>query len=306
MNFLHTLRDLFRPPQPPASEAVQAMRSHKVYCIGPHGLHRMAYTEWGDPHNPKVLLCVHGLTRNGRDFDMLAQALSDEYRVICPDIAGRGHSDWLTCKEDYILPVYVADIITLIARLNVETVHWVGTSMGGLIGMMIASQPLSPISRLVLNDVGPKITVAALRRIGKYVGDTPRFTSHQEAETYLREICAPFGPLTDAQWKHITTHSTRIEPDGALTMAYDPGIGETFRHTPVLMDIDMWTIYDQITCPTLVLRGGNSDLLEYSTLKAMEQRGPHARTIQFPGVGHAPMLMARDQINAIRTFLLDA
>ena len=304
MSFLDSLRNLFKVPPAPA-RPYHGLREHTVQCLGPHGLHRMAYTEWGDPKNPRVLVCAHGLTRNGRDFDDLARALADHYRVICPDVVGRGRSDWLGVKSDYGFPLYVADMITLIARLNVESVHWFGTSMGGLIGMLIASQPHSPIKRLVLNDVGPVVTAASLRRIGQYVGTAPRFPTMAEAEAYIRMVSAPFGPLTDAQWRHLTEYTVR-PVEGGFAMVYDPGIGDVFRNMPILLDVDWWDTYERIRCPTLALRGAESDLLEHETLVAMSKRGPKAGIVEFPGVGHAPMLMDEGQISVVREFLLKA
>ena len=285
---------------------VPAMREASVQCMGPHGLHRMAYTEWGDPDNPRVLVCVHGLTRNGRDFDDLARALADEYRVVCPDVVGRGRSDWLDVKADYGFPVYVNDMVTLIARLNVNEVHWVGTSMGGIIGMVLASQPHTPITRLVLNDVGPVITSASLQRIAQYVGRAPEFPDLVAAEAWIREIGASFGALTDEQWHHLTVYSVRpLEgEEGGFAMVYDPGLGDVFRAAPILEDIDLWPVYEAIRCPTLALRGADSDLLEAGTLSAMAARGPCARTVEFTGVGHAPMLMDPAQIAVVHDFLL--
>ena len=280
------------------------MRHRTVQCAGAHGLHRMAYTEWGDKANPRVLMCVHGLTRNGRDFDFLAEALAADYRVVCPDVVGRGRSDWLPVKTDYGFPQYVADMITLIARLDVEEVHWVGTSMGGLIGMLIASLPGAPITRMVLNDVGPKITAASIRRIAEYVGEAPVFADLDAAEAYIREISAPFGPLTDAQWRHLTTHAVK-PAEGGLAMVYDPGIGEPFRNAPLSMDIDLWATYDAIKCPTLVIRGADSDLLLHETAVQMAARGPRAQLVEVPGVGHAPMLLDATQIEIVSTFLRD-
>lgn len=303
MSLLSALRRLLQPE--PALPREFGLRERSVQCIGPHGLHRMAYTEWGDPDNPRVVVCVHGLTRNGRDFDDLARALSSHYRVICPDVVGRGRSDWLGVKADYGFPLYVADMITLIARLGVPTVHWVGTSMGGIIGMLIASQPHTPVTRLVLNDVGPVITAASLRRIGQYVGTAPRFPSMEAAEAYIREVSAPFGALSDAQWRHLTRYAVR-PVEGGFAMIYDPGIGEVFRQTPLLLDVSLWEVYDHVHCPTLALRGAESDLLEPATLTAMAERGPRARTVEFPGVGHAPMLMDPGQIAVVRDFLLEA
>ena len=279
-------------------------RLRSVQCIGAHGLHRIAYTEWGDPDNPRVLVCVHGLTRNGRDFDDLARAMARHYRVVCPDVAGRGRSAWLAVKDDYQLPTYVADMITLIARLNVDSVHWVGTSMGGLIGMLIASMPDNPIRRLVLNDVGPVVTAASLQRIGEYVGRAPLFPGYEAAERYIREISAPFGHLSDAQWRHLTETSVK-EVDGGWAMRYDPGIGDPFRKSPVLADVSLWPVYEAIGCPTLVVRGAESDLLLHETAAQMAARGPQARLVEVPGVGHAPTLMDDAQIAPVRDFLLE-
>lgn len=283
-----------------------AMREATLRCANPQGLHRIAYTEWGDPHNPDVLVCVHGLTRNGRDFDDLAEALSSDYRVICPDVVGRGRSEWLPAKSAYGLPQYVSDMMVLLARSRVESVHWLGTSMGGLIGMLIASQPDSPITRLVLNDVGPVITAASLRRIGDYVGRAPVFPDFAAAETYIRAVSAPFGPLTDEQWRRMTQTSVRARAGGGFEMRYDPGIGDVFRSAPVLNDVDLWPIYDAIRCPTLALRGETSDLLTPETHREMGRRGPQAKLMEVPGVGHAPMLMDSAQIALVRDFLLSA
>ena len=280
-------------------------RLHHVQCLGPGGLHRMAYWEWGDAGNPRVVVCVHGLSRQGRDFDELARDLCADARVICPDIVGRGESDWLDDPSGYAIPAYVADMVTLIARLDVAQVDWVGTSMGGLVGMGLAGLPHAPIRRLVLNDVGPVITAASLRRIGQYVGRAPRFADVTAAEAYIREVGAPFGALTDAQWRHLTEYSVRRMDDaeGGYAMIYDPGLGEVFRLNPVPVDIDLWPVYEAIRCPTLALRGADSDLLEASTLAAMGVRGPRARTVEFSGVGHAPMLMDPAQIAVVRDFL---
>ena len=285
---------------------VPPMRTGRVQCMGPHGLHHMAYVEWGDPGNPRVLICVHGLTRNGRDFDFLARALMYGYRVVCPDVAGRGRSEWLQAGADYGFPVYLSDMTTLIARLNVETVHWVGTSMGGLIGMMLAAQPDTPITRLVLNDVGPLITGDSLKRIGEYVGNAPLFPSFDDAEKYTRLVSVPFGALTDKQWRHLTEYSVHKRPDGQWEMRYDPALGEPFRNSFVYGNVDLWPVYDAVRCPTLLIRGAESDLLSPETALAMSRRGPRARLAEVPGVGHAPMFMDAYQIGLVRDFLLEA
>lgn len=280
------------------------MRQHTVQCLSPGGLHRMAYVEWGDPKNSRVLVCVHGLTRNARDFDFLAKSLSKHYRVVCPDVVGRGRSNWLRIKDNYQLQQYAADMVTLIARLGVDEVHWVGTSMGGLIGMALAAQADTPISRLVLNDVGPVISAAAVKRIGEYVGQMPEFPSFKDAEQYIRLVSAPFGKLTDAQWKHLAEHVTRQKADGSFELVYDPGIAEPFRKAMGDEDVSLWPLYDAIRCPTQVVRGAESDLLSHETCLEMGGRGPKALIAEIPGVGHAPMFLDEAQVAVVREFLL--
>lgn len=282
------------------------MRSRAVQCLGPHGFHRVAYAEWGDPGNGRVLICAHGLTRNGRDFDFLAHALSDHYRVVCPDMPGRGASDWLAVKDDYAIPVYANDMAALIARLDVDEVHWVGTSMGGLIGMVLASQPQTPIRRLVLNDVGPRITAVSLKRVGEYLGNAPTFGDIEEAERYMRLVSAPFGPLSDEQWHHLTRHMVRPADDGRLAINYDPDIAEPFRKATGDEDVDLWPLYEGIRCPTLVIRGAESDLLAPETVEQMAQRGPRAKVAEIRGVGHAPMFLDDGQVAIVRDFLTAA
>lgn len=289
-----------------ASEAAASFAERDVRCVSPAGLHRMAYNEWGERDNPNVLVCVPGLTRNSRDFDDLARAMASDYRVICPDVVGRGRSDWLRDPAGYGFPQYVADMIVLLARLDVESVNWFGTSMGGLIGMFIASQDESPITRLVLNDVGPVISGESLKRIGDYVGRAPKFDTFEDAEKYIRLVSAPFGALSDAQWRHLTETSLRHAADGRLEMRYDPGIGEPFRHAMGFQDVDLWPIYDRIRCPTLVVRGADSDLLKAETVTAMSARGPRPRTVEIANVGHAPMFLEAGQISIVREFLLSA
>lgn len=282
-----------------------AMRQHEVQCLSQAGFHRMAYTEWGDPANSKVLVCVHGLTRSGRDYDFLAQTMSGEYRVVCPDVVGRGISDWLPNKALYGVPQYMADMVTLLARLDVTSVDWVGTSMGGLIGMTLAALAKSPIRRLLLVDVGPVVTAASIARIGEFLGLAPRFDSIEQAEAYLRLVAAPFGPLSDAQWRHLTENTVKAHADGKYDVRYDPGIAEPFR---AVMgegkDHELWPVYDAIRCPTRVLRGETSDVLTRETAQEMTRRGPHAELVEIPGVGHAPMLLDEGQIHHVREFLL--
>ena len=288
-----------------------AMRQSFVKCLSPAGFHRMAYVEWGDAHNPRVLVCVHGLTRCGRDFDYLAQALAADYRVVCPDVVGRGQSDWLREPLHYAIPQYAADMVALLARLDVETVDWLGTSMGGMIGMALAAQAETPIRRLMLNDVGPVIGAGALARIGEYLATPPDFATIEEAERYIRLIAAPFGNLTDGQWRHLTERVVKTGSNGRIALRYDPGIAEPFKaavaaHGEAGKDVDLWPLYDMIRCPTLVVRGETSDLLSRQTVAAMGERGPRARGVEIPGVGHAPMFMDDDQVAVVRNFLLAA
>jgi pimeloyl-ACP methyl ester carboxylesterase len=278
------------------------MRERALPCLSPHGFHRMTYYEWGDPANPNVVICVHGLTRNGRDFDELARALSADYRVLCPDVPGRGKSEWLPHKEDYSYPVYCADMAALIARSGAQSVDWVGTSMGGLIGMLLAAQPNSPIRKLVMNDVGPFIPKASLERLATYVGKPVSYDSFDAFEQYIRTLSASFGPLTDAQWRHLAQTTAIRKEDGRWGTNYDPAISLPF--TGPIADVVLWPFWDKIRAPTLLLRGKESDLLLGETAHDMTTRGPKAKLVEFAGIGHAPMLMAADQINVVRQFLL--
>ena len=281
-----------------------SFRRHNVRCITPSGYHRMAYLEWGDPANPKVLVCVHGLSRSALDFDTLAQALAADYRVVSPDVAGRGDSEWLRNPMEYSVPTYVSDMVTLIARLNVDSVDWVGTSMGGLIGMGLACMPDAPIRRLVLNDVGPIVTAASLARIAKYLGKPPPLPSFAVAEQLVRATSATFGAHSDAQWRALTEHVVRRQADGSYRMHYDPAIALPFAADVNGKDMELWNFYDAITAKTLLLRGAESDLLRKETAVLMTQRGPKAKLVEFAGVGHAPTLMHADQIAVVKEFLL--
>jgi pimeloyl-ACP methyl ester carboxylesterase len=282
-----------------------------LQCLDSRGLHRMAYWQWGDAANPKVLVCVHGLTRQGRDFDALARALASEYRVVCPDVVGRGRSDWLADPMGYALPNYVADMVSLLARLDAQVVDWVGTSMGGLIGLGVASLSGSPVRKLVLNDVGPAIEPAALQRIGGYVGQSSFWASIDEAADASWALSQGFGPHSRGEWLALTT--PQIKPaaqDGrsGFVARCDPAIAVPFRAvTPELAKAGealLWQSYDRLHCPTLLLRGAESDLLSSATAQAMTQRGPRAQLHEFAGVGHAPTLVHADQIEVLRRFLL--
>lgn len=269
----------------------------------------MGYAEWGAADNPRVLICVHGLTRLGRDFDRLARALSSDYRVVCPDVVGRGRSDHLRDPMHYGVPQYVADMVTLIARLGVDRVDWVGTSMGGLIGIGLAGQQNSPTRRLIINDVGPRLDAAAIARIGDYVGAPMSFASIDQAVEYISTIAAPFGLTRREDWRELIEPGLKREGARWL-LHYDPRIAVPFKaSTPeraAADEIILWALYDNIRCPTLVIRGENSDLLSRATLAEMAARGPRAKTIEIPGVGHAPTLMLANEIAIVREFLLGA
>jgi pimeloyl-ACP methyl ester carboxylesterase len=277
------------------------MQSHFLNLPSNTGRRRLHFTQWGDGANTKVLVCVHGLTRTCRDFDRLAEAMSDRYRVICPDIVGRGESDWLENKADYSYPQYVADMTALIAFIAVDTVHWVGTSMGGIIGMLIASQPATPITRMVVNDVGAFIPKASLERIGAYMGPPPVFASIDAAAAALRAV-SPFGPLSDDDWRRITEPMVKSDGKGSWVLRYDPAIGDPFKTGPIT-DVDLSPFWEAIRCPVLVTRGTDSDLLLKSTYQQMCAK-PGVRGVEFANTGHAPMFQDTASIAIIRDFLL--
>ncbi len=283
--------------------------THKiVQCLSPAGLHNMAYREWGDPHNPNVLLCIHGITRVSGDFDQLARALCDTYRVVCPDVVGRGRSGWLRDPQYYVVPQYVSDMVTLLARLNAETADLVGTSMGGLIGLVLASLPNNPVRKLVLNDVGPKLDLEAMARIGECIGADMRFNTFDEAATYIRSISASFGGHTETEWRKLAADVLRQDQDGTWIRHYDLKLavqfilttGDAFKVSEALL----WAAYNAISCPTLLLRGAQSDLLSLDVAQIMTQCGSKAKLVEFAGVGHAPTLLHVDQIEVVRDFLI--
>jgi pimeloyl-ACP methyl ester carboxylesterase len=283
-------------------------RSGAVRCLSRSGFHAMRYSEWGNTDNPRVLLCVHGLTRVGDDFAHLAASLSDQYRVVCPDVVGRGRSDWLADPMLYGLPQYAFDLTSLIARLNTDRVDLLGTSMGGLIGMTLAGQANAPIGRLILNDVGPRMELEALLRIAEYVGTPKRFADLDQAIEYVRSISSGFGLRTPQQWRELTEPAMR--PDGSgWVFRYDPGIAQSLKgtsaETNALAEAKLWELYDAIRGPVLVVRGAESDLLSRATATEMTQRGPRATLVEMPGVGHAPMFFDADQIAVVRRFLLE-
>jgi pimeloyl-ACP methyl ester carboxylesterase len=280
----------------------------------------MAYWSWGDEANPKILMCVHGLSRQGRDFDTLARALSSQYRVICPDVVGRGESDWLAAPSGYQVFSYVSDMVALMQQLRAPLaaegpldIDWVGTSMGGLIGLGFSTLPPEVtgvrMRKLVLNDVGPRLRHDALVRIGEYLGQPKRFANEQEAADYLWSISTGFGPHTPEQWLTLSRPLLRPAPDGnGLVLHYDPAIAEPFKtvsaEATTSGEAALWSVYDSLKCDVLVLRGKNSDLLDSETAQSMAQRGPKARLVEFDGVGHAPTLIAPNQVAIVKDFLL--
>ncbi|MFL6693198.1 MAG: alpha/beta fold hydrolase [Ramlibacter sp.] len=291
-----------------------------VPCPDQAGGHRMAYWSWGDAAAPRVVVCVHGLSRQGRDFDTLAAELvarsEGAIRVICPDVVGRGRSDWLKDPQGYQLPTYVGDMLAMLAQLHqqapVADLSWVGTSMGGLIGMALAGSPSLPlpvpVRRLVLNDVGPVIQWQALQRIGTYIGQAGRFGSVQQAADAMWQISTGFGPHTQQQWLALSEPMVKPLPEGGFTLHYDPAIAVPFRsmteEAAAQGQDALWKLYDAITARTLLLRGADSDLLSRDTALAMADRGPRATLVEFTGVGHAPMLVATDQVDTVASFLL--
>jgi pimeloyl-ACP methyl ester carboxylesterase len=277
------------------------MKLDRLELGPPHNV-TLGYAEWGKPDAAQTILCVHGLTRNARDFDFLAKALAEKgARVIAISMVGRGTSSWLADPMGYAASNYVAHVLAFVETMSLGRVDWIGTSMGGLIGMLIAAGDNTPIRRLILNDIGPFISLAALEQINAYVGVDPLFATLTDAEAYLRKIHAGFGPLTDEQWHHLAIHSTRQADDG-FRLHYDPAIKVPFAKTADA-DFDLWSLWEKIHCQTFVLRGGESQLLTADTAVRMTIAGPKATLATIAGVGHAPALMAKDQIDLIAGWL---
>lgn len=274
------------------------MRQSYYQDQGANGSCRIGYTEWGDSANKDVVVCVHGLTRNARDFDILAKALSKTHRVVCVDVPGRGQSDWYSDPLDYSYPNYSAAMGRFLAAQNLNEVVWVGTSMGGIIGMTVAAMPGNPIKKMVINDVGPFLPKEALQRINMYLSMAFAFKSVKDIELHLRKVHEPFGPLTDSQWAHMAAHSSVQKEDGSWALSYDPAIKEPFKDL-ANEDIAFWEVWDAIKCPTLLIRGETSDILLRQTAEEMLTRGPECQLIEFPGIGHAPALMSEDQVSSI-------
>lgn len=310
-----------------------AMEQHYFFGLGPDGFHRLAYMDWGSRDNPHVVVCVHGLSRNSRDFDRLAQALEADCRVVCMDVVGRGRSDWLKNKSGYCFPTYLNDAAALVARVTHinrpgvwtslrlrfdgrrrrRALDWVGTSMGGLIGMLLAAKKNSPIRRLVLNDVGPFVPWNALIRLKGHVSRETPFASLAEAEAHFRSVCAEFGELDDAYWRHLAEHGVQAGEDGQLSLRYDPAISrglpphldpELPMGLAFLRGIDLWNVWDAVRCPVLVLRGENSKVLPAEVVAEMRRRKPGLLVAEIPSVGHVPALASEHQTRIVRDFLL--
>ena len=294
------------PSEPGLANGIEP-RFHQVTCHSSSGFHQVAYTEWGDPDAPRVVICVHGLTRQGRDFDPLAVALAQfGYRVICPDLAGRGRSGWLGNPSDYGLSQYASDMVVLLARSGAAEIDWIGTSLGGLVGIHLAALAQAPIRRMVINDVGPFLPWHALSRLGSYVQSMPKsFANFYAAEVYFREVLAPFGRLGDTEWYHLTKHSIARNADGRFRLLIDPGIGRPFQ-SGFFVNVSMWRQWETIRSRVLVLRGEHSDLLPPDVARSMTQQGPRATLVEFPDCGHAPALMDHRQIGTVVNWLLRA
>lgn len=269
--------------------------------------HEFHVTEWEAAAGAPVLVMWHGLARTGRDFDTLAAALAGRYRILCPDTLGRGLSGWAREPErEYTLAAYMEHAVALLAGLGVSgPLDWVGTSMGGALGMLLAAGPLKGrITRLVMNDMGPSLNPAAVARIRSYVTAPPDFATLTEFEAFLRLIYKPYGFQTDAEWRRMAESSVRRRDDGRLTVHYDPAVMRVFAATAG--DFEIWGEYDRVTCPVMVLRGAESDLLLPEVAEEMTRRGPGARLEVIPGCGHAPSLNVPEQISLIEDFLVTA
>ncbi len=291
------------------TQPVKAYSKHYHLGLGFHGFHRINYLEWGDAkkfNTQETLFCVHGITRNARDFDYFAEKLCPHYRIVCPDVVGRGDSDHLESADAYNYLQYNADMNALIARLGVTEVNWVGTSMGGIIGMVLASVAQSPIRRLVVNDIGPEVSRDALMSIADYIGKQDDFASQKDVETYLRSIYTEFAPMSDEDWEHMAHYSCRRTKQGTWRLKTDNRVGEAFRDSISYFNVDMWDTWEQITCPVLILRGKNSSFLSAETAAKMLTCGPEATLVEFDDTGHTPTLRNDEQVDAIADWLKDS
>ncbi len=277
----------------------QPHREDHVLGLGSTGYHKIHYVEWGDLTSQKVVMCLHGFSRNGRDFDYLAQDLAERgYRVICPDMPGRGKSDWLQNPLDYNYPKHGSEIMTLLARLNVEQIDVVGTSMGGILGMVMSSFPHSPLRKVVMNDVGPFIPSGPQQRIREYLGLYPTFKNKERAKSYMQQLIGPFGPFTPEQMDHAVLHGYFINPEGLYQLAYDPNILINFTGE----DADLWAMWEKVSCPILLIRGEKSELLTLNCVDRMMQK-QYVSYVEFSGIGHAPALNTPEQIKTVVDWL---
>jgi pimeloyl-ACP methyl ester carboxylesterase len=272
--------------------------------LNPQGFHKISYLEWGDESNPEVLICVHGLTRNAHDFDYLARKVQKKYRIACPDLIGHGKSDYIGHSEAYTFTQYMNDMVSFLSRINAKKIHWLGTSIGGIVGMMLAAQPGSPIKSLILNDVGMIVPSMSLHRVGTYARNNKGFASFDAAKSYFQTVLAPNGILGEQKWNHVTKHGTYIDEKGELYLAYDPTIGQIFVNQAV-PTLHLETYWQGIKCPILVLRGEYSDFLPPEIIRKMLYFQPNAKIITIPDCGHAPSLMEPQQIQYVEDWLED-
>lgn len=278
------------------------VREDSVLSICAHGFHRVAYRDWGNPKSKNVTFCLHGLTRNSHDFDYFAPQLAKKHRVICPDTAGRGQSDWLFKQEDYQLSQYNVDFANLASHIGAEQYNIVGTSLGGLMGMILASMPNTPVQKLVVNDIAPEVPYSALQRLSQYLGKNPLFKNEAEAEAYFRKTFAPYGSMDDDKWAYMTKTSI-YEVDGGYRLAYDPMIAKNYKRYWLLAYFNLWSYWKRIQCPILILRGKESDFLTDNLLERMLKRQPEAELIEFEEVGHTPTLNVKNQIDPVLKWL---
>lgn len=296
-------------PRAIPSERRQPDRENALLGLSPSGFHEIVYVDWGPVDDARPVICVHGLTRQGRDFDYLAAKLADGgRRVICPDVAGRGRSGRISDSDNYSLPQYCADMNALIAHLGVREVDWVGTSLGGLIGMVMAGFPGSVVRKLVVNDIGPYVSSTGLRRIGDYIADMPTaFATLEDGEKYFRDVLAPYGYLADEHWRHLTIHSLRWDDEKRhYALRCDPAISKAFKMPWFYPPLDLWKYWEAIKVPILVLHGAQSDLMSGDLTLQMRKRNGLAKVCSFDDCGHVPPLVAQDQIRIVTDFLRSA
>ena len=267
------------------------------------GYHEVHYLDWGPQDAATAVVCIHGYSGNARDFDYLARALAADRRVVCIDVAGRGDSDWLRSPLEYHFPQFVADIHGVLRSLGIREVDWVGTSMGGLLGMMAASAPGIPVRRLVLNDIGAYVPLDALQAIARNLDGPTRFDSLDAVEAHLRHTHREWGDLEDEQWRHFAVHGSRALDDGGLRLHYDPQIARLARPFPLATGLFMWDAWYRVRCQVLLLRGETSAIFPASVAEAMVAAKPDTQWTEIEGCGHVPALMSDDQIGIIRNFL---